>query len=128
MNRRAAQLASAIDTGLREILSRGLHDPRVRGLITITDVQVSNDLEHADIGITVLPAENQALALHGLRAAAQHLRRELESRVRARSIPALRFHLDETVRRQTDLLRALDEASADLKAREQRARDPNQEP
>ncbi|MDX2132635.1 MAG: 30S ribosome-binding factor RbfA [Planctomycetota bacterium] len=117
-NRHTEQLTAAIDRAVREVLARGLQDPRVSGLITVTEVRLSPDLREADIGVTVLPLEKEPLTLHGLQSAAAHIRREVGDLVHTRQMPVLRFRADHTVRKQAALLRDLDRARADLEARE----------
>ncbi|CAG0948730.1 Ribosome-binding factor A [Phycisphaerales bacterium] len=117
MSRRSEQLASAIDLAVRQILSRGLQDPRISGLITVTSVRVIDDLSEAHIGISVLPEEKEPLTLHGLQSAAAHIRREVGKLVETRQIPPLRFRADKSTKKQAALLKDLDLAKADLERR-----------
>ncbi len=102
------QLASTIERALRERFSRGFHDPRISGLITITTVKVTQDLKFADVGVSVLPAEKQALTLHGLEAAARHIRREIMDNVASRTMPDLRFIEDNSLKKQAGIMGALE--------------------
>ncbi|MBZ0171785.1 MAG: 30S ribosome-binding factor RbfA, partial [Phycisphaerales bacterium] len=77
MSRRTEKLGATIQRDLQAVLARGLQDPRVRGLVTITGVRVTDDHAHAFVSVSVLPAEHQSLTMHGLDAAAGFLRREL---------------------------------------------------
>jgi ribosome-binding factor A len=77
------------------LLLRGeVRDPRV-GLVTITAVEASPELDHAKIYFTLLgdEAEKEA-ALAGLRSASSFLRRELGKRLHMRRIPELHFEID----------------------------------
>jgi len=107
VSRRTEKLASTIQLQLQTLLARGLSDPRVRGLITITKVRVTDDLTTAFVSVSVLPAEQQALPMHGLKAAAGFLRRELGDMVAIRKLPALSFQLDESTKREAEVLAAL---------------------
>lgn len=113
MSRRTEKLAAAIERQLQTLLARGLQDPRVRGLITITGVRVTDDLAIAFVSVSVMPAERQALALHGLKAAAGFLRRELGKKVAIRRLPVLEFQLDESLKRGAEVLAALDRVRAE---------------
>jgi ribosome-binding factor A len=77
------------------LLLRGeVRDPRV-GLVTITAVEASPELDHAKIYFTLLgDEEEKAAALVGLRSAASFLRRELGKRLHMRRIPELHFEID----------------------------------
>ena len=107
------QLASSIERALRERFSRGFHDPRITGLITITTVKVTQDLKFADVGISVFPAEKQGLTMHGLEAAAKHIRREIMDDVRSRSMPEVRFVADNSLKKQAGIMNALDKIKHD---------------
>lgn len=117
MSYRREQLASAIHDGLREILSRGLSDPRVSGMITVTRVDLAGDLSRATAHISVLPADRQDLTMHGLRAAIPHVRRELGKLVQGRSLPQLAFELDESFKKQAAVIEALAKVSAEREAK-----------
>lgn len=88
---RARKMADLIRQVLAERLQRGLRDPRL-GYVTITDVQVTGDLQHASIFYTVLGDEeeraNSALALT---AATGMLRTEVGKNITARLTPSLEF-------------------------------------
>lgn len=99
MSHRPEQVASVIRRAVQEQIQRGLHDPRVRGLISITRVTVDDDLSEACIAISVLPAEHEALTLAGLRSAAQHLQRRAREGLPLRRMPHLRFVLDDSLKR-----------------------------
>jgi len=116
-NRRTLQISSAIERAVREVLARGLSDPRVSGLITVTDVKLNDDLAEAVVGVSVLPEEKESLTLHGIQAATSHIRREVGKLVQSRQLPQLRFELDRTLKKQAGVLRVIDQASADLERR-----------
>jgi ribosome-binding factor A len=99
MNTRAAQVASIIRRAEQERLARGLNDPRIRGLISVTKVQVSDDLVDARVFVSVLPEEAQTLTMHGLRHAAGHLQGQIAPLLQMRRAPRLTFRLDESLKR-----------------------------
>jgi len=94
---------------LQERLARGLADPRVRGLVTVTRTSLSPDRADASIWISVLPETHAELTLHGLQAAAPKIRKELGSKVRMRRLPRLHFMLDDSLKKEARVLRAIDE-------------------
>ena len=118
MSRHTEQLASTIQRDLQNLLVRGLQDPRVKGLITVTGVRVTDDLTAAIVTVSVLPAEQQDLTMHGLRAAAGFLRRELGKTVQTRRLPALQFQVDESIKRGAEVLAAIDRVRAERLAKE----------
>ena len=118
MSRRTQQIASTMMRALQQRLARGLADPRMRGLVTITGVDVAEDLEQATVRVTVMPEEHEALTLHALSSAAGKLRRELADEVRIRQMPVLRFVVDEGLKEQAKVLALLAKDRAEREARE----------
>ncbi|MFM7051682.1 MAG: 30S ribosome-binding factor RbfA [Planctomycetota bacterium] len=100
---RIAQVAAEIRRGLQSELGRGLNDPRVQGLVSVTEVMVLPDFSEARVKVSVMPADRSALTLSGLRAAAGFLRRRLMDETRIGRVPRLAFDLDESLKRQAAL-------------------------
>jgi ribosome-binding factor A len=107
-----AQAESVIRRTLQEILIRGLSDPRVRGLLSVTRVTLSPDGADATVYVSVLPQEHAEMTLHGLRHAAKFLRTQLGTRVQMRRLPRLAFRLDEALKIEARTLAAIAEANA----------------
>lgn len=107
---RSRRIAEQIRRELSEIIRLELKDPRV-GMITLTDVEVTPDHEHAKIFFTRLgdPAENKAVT-KALQHAGGFLRSELAHRMRLRIVPQLQFEYDESVERGVRLSNLIDEA------------------
>lgn len=118
MSHRPEQLAAEIQKAVQDILARGLSDPRVSGLITITKVRVQPDLKRAEMFVSVLPADRQALTMHGLKSAERHIRREVGDMVRTRSIPELVFVLDESLKKEAAVLEDLRKIREEQAARD----------
>lgn len=107
MNRRPDQVASLLRTAVQEVLARGFQDPRIRGLITLTDITVSADLKSATIMVSIMPQERQDLTLHGLRAASRHIRHQISEKLDLRYTPDLYFKLDASLKKQAGVYEAL---------------------
>ncbi|MFM1823373.1 MAG: hypothetical protein RI967_1639 [Planctomycetota bacterium] len=113
---RPAQVGAEIRRALQAALARGLNDPRIQGLVSITGVEVLPDLTEARVRVSVMPEERAPLALSGLRAAAGFLRRRLMDETRIHRVPRLVFEGDESIKRQARLdeaIRAGGQAVAD---------------
>ncbi len=115
MNRRVEHMTAAIERGVRQVLSRGLHDPRVQGLVTVTGVKVLPDFSKAVIDISVMPEEKQNLTFHGISDAASYIRREVGDLVEARQLPRFEFRLDTSLKKQAEILKAIERAKAEFK-------------
>ncbi len=126
---RQARLADRIRVILAERLDKGLRDPRL-GYVTITDVRVTGDLQHASVFYTVLGTdEERASSAAALKAATGLLRSEVGKQLNTRLTPSLEFipdALPETAGHIAELLREArerDEAVAGLAAGAQYAGD-----
>ncbi|MBX3362301.1 MAG: 30S ribosome-binding factor RbfA [Phycisphaeraceae bacterium] len=117
MTRRADQVASLVRGAVQDVLTKGFQDPRIRGLITITDVTVSPDLKAATIKVSVLPEDRQELTIHGLRAAARHIRHEVSEKLELRRTPDLHFKLDTSLKKQAGVYDALAQIAREREAR-----------
>ena len=95
---------------MQTVLSRGLHDPRVRGLVSVTKVDVDGALKNAAIYVSVLPQEYADLTVRGLQHAAPRMQSQLSKTVRMRRTPKLTFHVDESLKKQAEFDAALAEA------------------
>ncbi len=94
-NPRAGKVAERIQQIIARRLEKGLRDPRL-GFVTITDVRVTGDLQHASVFYTVYGDEQeQADTAAALRAATGMLRTEVGKQLRTRLTPVLEFIHDE---------------------------------
>ena len=100
---RPAQISGEVRRALQAEIARGLNDPRVQGMISITEVVMTPDLAQARIRVSVLPEARASLTLSGLRAAATHLRRRLMVETRISRVPQLVFEIDDRFKRESEL-------------------------
>jgi ribosome-binding factor A len=108
---RSRRIAEQIQRELADLIRAELKDPRIPSMVTITDVEVSQDQTHAKVYFTLL-GEQEAIdaATVGLKRAAGFLRTELARRMKLRTIPQLEFKYDASVERGARLSRLIDEA------------------
>ncbi|WP_179873568.1 30S ribosome-binding factor RbfA [Microcella indica] len=90
-NPRARKVADRIKEVVAKRLDKGLRDPRL-GFVTITDVQVTGDLQHASIFYTVYGTDQErADSAAALTAATGMLRTEVGRNLNTRLTPSLEF-------------------------------------
>ncbi|MEE9580753.1 MAG: 30S ribosome-binding factor RbfA [Nitrosomonadaceae bacterium] len=107
---RTLRIADQIQRELADLIRNELKDRRV-GMITLTDVEVSQDYAHAKIFYTTLGSEeDNFLTGKGLEHAARFLRSQLSHRLRLRVVPQLHFIYDESVERGIRLSQLIDKA------------------
>ncbi|ENH96545.1 ribosome-binding factor A [Gracilibacillus halophilus YIM-C55.5] len=111
---RANRVAESMKKELGDIISRKIKDPRV-GFVTITDVEVTGDLQQAKVFISVLgEEENRQETLVGLAKAKGFIRSEIGQRIRLRKTPELQFEFDDAMERGNrieHILRELNQSS-----------------
>jgi ribosome-binding factor A len=83
------QIREEISNILREELN-----PNEYGWISITSVKTSKDLKDAVVFVTVFPEQLEKKTLEKLQKMAGYLRKQLSKRIRAKTVPKLRFELD----------------------------------
>lgn len=111
MRIRPERVAERIKRETADILENSLRDPRITSMVSVTDVQVTNDLSVARIFVSVLdqgPARDQTM--QALRSAAGFVRHQLALRLGLREVPEVRFELDTSLEhgaRVEDILRRL---------------------
>jgi ribosome-binding factor A len=97
-----------------------LKDPRVKG-VTVTRAEVSADLQHAKIFVSVLGSEReQSLTMHGLKSAAGFVQTKVAERLTSRYVPHVTFVLDEGVKKSIEIARIIREENEQLAADRQR--------
>lgn len=100
---RIARVESSIRKAIQSSLSRGLGDPRIRGLVSVIDVDVSPDLAGAVVRFSVVPDKYEARVLRGLQSASGRLRGDIGHHTRLRKVPKLTFEIDRSIKRQAEL-------------------------
>jgi ribosome-binding factor A len=92
--RRTERLAHQIRVELAEMIARELKDPRI-GFATVSRVELSADLHHAKVFVSVLGTpEEQEGTIEGLSSAAGFIRHEIGHRLTLRRVPELTFLVD----------------------------------
>ena len=95
--KRAERVSDQMKQEIADILMRKIKDPRI-GFVTVTDVEVADDLRNAKVFVSVYGAE-KATTLKGLESASAFIRSELGKRMRMKFIPELLFRYDDSVER-----------------------------
>ena len=102
-------MGKAIAEDISEILRTQLKDPRI-GFVSVLRAEVSRDLRHARVFITVLGDESQQKdSMEGINSAAGFLRSELSRRLGLRFMPMLEFRLDKSIEHGVRIAKILNE-------------------
>lgn len=93
---RSERVAGQMRRDLAKLIQQEVKDPAV-GFVSLSDVEVTRDLAHAKVFITVFEPEKAKESLQALRRAASFLRRRLGQELRLRHVPELHFVHDDSV-------------------------------
>lgn len=115
MARRPEKVREFIKEQVSEIIQHHLKDPRI-GFVSVIDVEVSADLRHAKVFVSVLGnAQAKADTMAGLQSAVGYVRGELGRRLQMRFTPEILFRLDESIERGTRVVSLLRDVTKEQK-------------
>ena len=110
MPRRTDRINELLRQEISQLLARQVKDPRLDGVISITQVNTTNDLRSARVLISVMgDAETKKNALEGIQSAATYLRRALRDRLAMKYVPFFSFEVDNTLEDADHLFQILDQ-------------------
>ena len=114
---RARRVADQMQRELSELIRLEVKDPRV-GMLTITEIEVTRDMDHAKVFFTTLGGKPEHDAcLEGLQRASGFLRTHLSQRMQLRQVPKLSFVYDHSVERGVQLSQLIETAVAEDRTR-----------
>ncbi len=110
-SRRVSRVSSLIKREVSQMLLHDIKDDRVgAGMVSVTQVDVSGDLQHAKIFVSIYGSEQAQLeTMEGLQSSAGFVRRELGQRMRLRRTPEVVFLQDRSLERGDKMLHLLNE-------------------
>lgn len=120
---RAERLSGQFRRELAQLIQAEVKDPAV-GFVSVSDVEVSRDLGHATVWVTVFDPERAEASLKALKRASGFLRKRLGQELRVRVVPELHFRHDASVETGQKMDRLISEArETDRGARRARGED-----
>ena len=123
---RVEKIREAIKQEASDII-RNMKDPRI-GFVTVTDAEVSRDLRHVKIYVSVLgDEESKRSSLEGLERATGYIRTEIGQRVRLRYTPEIVFRWDGSLERGARIDQILQELKAEEKGSDTDAKDDGED-
>lgn len=115
---RAERIASIVREVVSDAIANRLSDPRISRFTSVTRVELSPDLEFADVSVSVMGTEREArTCMRGLASARGAVQSLLAKRLEIRKCPLLRFRLDEGLKRGMEIVRELDRLEQERDAR-----------
>ena len=117
MAHRIERVNSLIRQEISELIHHQAKDPRLGGLVSVTEVNTAPDLKYARVFISGICDEAEKKeTLTALAAASGFFRNELARRLRMRHIPELDFRWDDSIEKGAHILSLIDQVAGDKKA------------
>lgn len=111
---RPERVAHVVRSVVSEAITSRLNDPRIEPMSSVTRVEVSPDLEHAKVFISVLgEAKVQRRTLAGLQSARGFVQRLVAQELATRVCPHVSFQLDESIKKGFETLQLIDQVMAE---------------
>ncbi|MBO3444761.1 30S ribosome-binding factor RbfA [Clostridium sp. CCUG 7971] len=108
---RTRRIAEEIRKVVSTMLISGIKDPRITSMVSVTDVEVTNDLSYAYVYVSILGGDEES-SLVGLKSAVNYIRREVSKNVKLRHTPQIIFKVDDSIKKgmyMSDLIRKVNE-------------------
>ena len=96
MSNRIEKINSLLKKYISEIINQKIHDPRVEGIISVTNVNTASDLKYAKVYLSIFNSKDKLETLDAIKNASGFIRKELASKVEFRFVPSLNFELDDS--------------------------------
>jgi ribosome-binding factor A len=109
--KRSERVAGQLRRELAQLIQQEVKDPAV-GFVSISDVEVTRDLEHAKVFVTVFKSEDAERSIQALQRASGFLRSRLGQTMRMRVVPNLHFRHDNSVETGMRMDQLIDAARA----------------
>ena len=109
-SRRVEKVSSLIKREISQMLINGIKDDRVgSGMVSITDVEMSGDLQHAKVFVSIYGTEAaKKETMEGLKACTSFVRRSLGQKIRLRHTPEIHFIQDSSLEKGDQLIQLID--------------------
>ena len=113
-NNRIERISAEIQRVLSDILRNELHDPRVKTLCSIVKVELTNDMQHCKVFVTVYGTpEEQKQTFTAIESAKGFIRHQLATKIDLRKIPELHFVADDTIAYSVHIGQLIDKINAE---------------
>ena len=109
---RAERVRKALIREVSELLQRHIKDPRISGIVSVTDVELSSDCRHAKIFVSVFgKEEDQIKTMEALESSTGFIRTEIGKRIQTRFTPEIKFIMDDSLERGARVSKLLEQIS-----------------
>lgn len=114
---RIKRISEEVKKSISTMLINGIKDPRITSMVSVTDVEVTNDLRYAFVYISILGGDEES-TLEGLNSARGYIRREVGRTVKLRYAPEIIFKIDDSLDRgmyMDELIKSVSQSNTEEK-------------
>ena len=116
--KRVRRLGELLKEEISEILLKEVKDPRI-GFVSVTDVEVSGDLRHAKVFVSVYGEESEKTeTMEGLKEATGFIRKLIGDRITTYHTPEIIFRYDDSIEHGVYISKLIDEVREEDKKRQ----------
>ena len=109
-------MARVVKEAVSEAIRERLNDPRIVGLVSVTNVEMSPDLRNADIFLSIMATDEagRKKTFRAIEHASRHIQRIVGGALTSKFCPKLHFHQDEKFKKMLETMRMIDEATREF--------------
>ena len=113
MSLRNERVRKTLMKEIADIIQKDIRDPRIAGVVSITDIDISHDNSYAKVYFSIFCTDEEAKkkSIEALEANTSKIRYEVGKRIRLRLTPELRFIPDDSIERGTKVMDLIDKIS-----------------
>lgn len=115
-SRRQKKICRVIKEAASDIIQHRLNDPRIEGIISVTNVDVSPDLKNASLYLSVMAVDEDVAkkTIKAISRAAGYIQTEVGRRMTTRFYPKLTIYEDTKMKKTLETMKLIDEATKEL--------------
>ncbi|MCK5565837.1 MAG: 30S ribosome-binding factor RbfA [Planctomycetes bacterium] len=120
-SRRQERVARVIRESVSDSIRNHISDPRMNGLVSVTEVDISPNLRKADVFLTILSPDDKARrrTFAAIEHATRHIQTRLGKKMTSKYCPRLEFHEDEKFKKTLDVLNLIDETAKEYREKDE---------
>jgi len=109
---RGDRIRKTLQKEISDIIQRSIKDPRISGIVSVTDIELSPDYKYAKVYVSIFGTDEQKeQTMEALEDATSQVRYEVGKRVRLRHTPEIEFRRDDSLERGSRITDLIDKIS-----------------
>ncbi len=113
-------MARVIRESVSDTIANRLSDPRIQGIVSVTEVDISPDLRNADVFLSIMATDgkHRRRTMEAIQHAERHIQALLGRKMTSKFCPRLHFYEDTKLSKTLETLRLIDAAAKEFRASE----------